>query len=63
MATSQSAEIDSEAKRLIDLSATVKNVVTVGDSSNSCDEEFVIVMRFDVCKFAHRAVIFVTLVI
>lgn len=53
MAASQPAEIDSEAKRLIDLSATVKNVVTFGDSSNSCDEVFVIVMKVDVCKCAH----------
>lgn len=54
VAASQSAdEIDSEAKRLIDLSATVKNVVTVGDLSNSCDEAFLIVEIFDVCKCAH----------
>lgn len=54
VAASQSAdEIDSEAKRLIDLSATVKNVVTVGDLSNSCYEAFVIVEIFDVCKCAH----------
>lgn len=53
MAASQSAEIDSEAKRLIDLSATVKNVVTDGDSSNSCDSVFVIVVRFNVRMCAH----------